>query len=77
MSVRCQIPLLAAPLLPLLPSIDSVNRLANMSDYIDFLKEVFSEFGAVSARRMFGGHGLYFDGLMFGLVTQDTLRDGQ
>jgi DNA transformation protein len=44
-----------------------------MSDYIDFLKEVFTEFGPVNARRMFGGHGLYFDGLMFGLVTQDTL----
>lgn len=44
-----------------------------MSDYIDFLKEVFAEFGPVNARRMFGGHGLYFDGLMFGLVSQDTL----
>ena len=44
-----------------------------MSDYIDFLKEVFAEFGPVYTRRMFGGHGLYFDGLMFGLITQDTL----
>ena len=44
-----------------------------MSDYIDFLKEVFATFGPVSSRRMFGGHGLYYDGLMFGLVTQETL----
>lgn len=44
-----------------------------MNDYIDFLKEVFALFGPVSSRSMFGGHGLYFDGLMFGLVVQDTL----
>lgn len=44
-----------------------------MSDYIEFLREVFADFGPVSTRRMFGGHGLYFDGLMFGLVAQDTL----
>lgn len=44
-----------------------------MSDYIDFLKEVFTQLGPVNSRRMFGGHGLYFDGLMFALVTQDTL----
>ena len=44
-----------------------------MSDYIDFLKEIFVLFGPVSSRRMFGGYGLYFDGLMFGLVTQDSL----
>tara|TARA_R110002167_G_scaffold29239_3_gene97743 strand:+ start:43895 stop:44236 length:342 start_codon:yes stop_codon:yes gene_type:complete len=44
-----------------------------MSDYIDFLKEVFATFGPVNSRRMFGGHGLYYDGLMFALVAQDTL----
>jgi len=44
-----------------------------MSDYIEFLKETFATFGPVNSRRMFGGHGLYFDGLMFGLVTQDML----
>lgn len=44
-----------------------------MSDYIDFLKEVFAVFGPVSSRHMFGGHGLYLDGLMFGLVAADTL----
>lgn len=44
-----------------------------MNDFVEFLKEVFSGFGPVSARRMFGGYGLYYDGLMFGLVAQDTL----
>ncbi|MDA0652962.1 MAG: TfoX/Sxy family protein [Proteobacteria bacterium] len=30
-------------------------------------------FGPVTARAMFGGYGLYLDGLMFGLIADDTL----
>jgi DNA transformation protein len=30
-------------------------------------------FGPVNARAMFGGYGLYLDGLMFGLIAYDTL----
>lgn len=44
-----------------------------MSEFVDYLKEVFEAFGPVQARRMFGGHGLFHDGLMFGLVADDTL----
>ena len=44
-----------------------------MSEYIDYLKEVFADFGPVGARRMFGGHGLYHEGLMFALVARDAL----
>lgn len=44
-----------------------------MSEYIDYLREVFADFGPVSARPMFGGHGLYHEGLMFGLVAQEAL----
>lgn len=44
-----------------------------MSEYLDYLRELFQEFGPVSARRMFGGHGIFFDGLMIGLVADDTL----
>ena len=35
----------------------------------DFIRDLFSEFGTVTVRRMFGGAGLFADGLMFGLVT--------
>lgn len=38
----------------------------------DHIRELFVVFGAVSVRRMFGGAGLYADGVMFGLVS-----DGQ
>ncbi len=44
-----------------------------MSEFIEYLKEVFEPFGSVQARRMFGGYGIYHDGLMFGLVTDETL----
>lgn len=44
-----------------------------MNEYVAYLEEVFERFGAVSARRMFGGYGIYHDGRMFGLVVDDTL----
>lgn len=44
-----------------------------MSEFVEYLKEVFREFGPISSRRMFGGHGVYFDGVMIGLVADDTL----
>lgn len=44
-----------------------------MSEFVDYLHEVFERFGAITARKMFGGYGLYHDGLMFGLVSNDML----
>lgn len=34
---------------------------------LDFLREVFRNVRGVTFRAMFGGHGIYADGLMFGL----------
>lgn len=48
-------------------------RVANSRDFLDFVLEQMSQFGPVSARRMFGGHGLYIDGLMFALIADDRL----
>jgi DNA transformation protein len=44
-----------------------------MSQFVQSLHEVFERMGRIEARRMFGGHGLYHDGRMFGLVANDTL----
>lgn len=44
-----------------------------MSEYTEFLQEVFEQFGPVSVRRMFGGYGIYFNGLMFGLVSDEKI----
>ena len=37
------------------------------------IKELFAEFGAVSVRRMFGGAGIFADGLMIGLVSDGVI----
>ncbi|WP_225587667.1 TfoX/Sxy family protein [Methylomonas fluvii] len=44
-----------------------------MSEFIAYLPEVFELFGTVNIRKMFGGYGVYHDGLMFALVADDTL----
>jgi len=44
-----------------------------MSEFVEYLKEVFQQFGAIRSRKMFGGHGIYRDDLMFGLIADDVL----
>lgn len=39
---------------------------------MNYLLELLAPFGNVSARAMFGGHGVYKDGLIFGLVIDDA-----
>ncbi len=43
------------------------------NDYIAYLLELLEPIGGVNAKRMFGGHGLFRDGLMFGLVADEVL----
>ncbi|WP_041523433.1 TfoX/Sxy family protein [Gilvimarinus agarilyticus] len=44
-----------------------------MSEFVEFLHEVFAPFGVITTQRMFGGFGVYHEGLMFALVADDTL----
>ena len=44
-----------------------------MTEFVDYLGEVFERFGPVKARKMFGGYGLYHDGVMFGLIADEVL----
>lgn len=44
-----------------------------MSEFVDYLHEVFEQFGRIQVRKMFGGYGIYHDGIMFGLIADDTL----
>ena len=39
----------------------------------DFIRDLFAPFGTVTVRRMFGGAGLFVDGLMFGLVFDGAI----
>src|SRR5258708_14389321 len=39
----------------------------------DFIRELFAPFRPVAVKRMFGGIGIYAEGLMFGLVFDDVI----
>ena len=41
-------------------------------EFIDYVIDQLSAWGDVSARKMFGGAGLYCDGVMFGLIADDV-----
>ena len=43
------------------------------AEFIEFLLESLAPVGSLSARRMFGGAGLYADGVMFGLIADDAV----
>ena len=39
----------------------------------DYLRDLFASFRPVTVRRMFGGAGLYADGVMFALVADGAI----
>lgn len=45
----------------------------SVSEFVRNLDDVFELFGAIEAKRMFGGYGIYHDGLMFALVAGEVL----
>lgn len=47
--------------------------MAVSSDYLDFVLEQLAPVGPLTSRRMFGGVGLYAQGLFFALIDDDTL----
>ncbi len=47
--------------------------MANSDDFVAHLMDMVSPPGAITPKRMFGGHGLFRDGVMVGLIADDTL----
>ncbi len=47
--------------------------MATDNSFIEHLRELLHPVAGVTIKRMFGGHGLFRGGLMFGLVADDTL----
>ena len=47
--------------------------LSTRNEFVDYVVELMSGWAPVTARRMFGGHGLYREGLMFALIADDRL----
>lgn len=43
------------------------------SDLIEHLQDALTPLGPVVVKRMFGGAGLFLDGLMFALISDDAL----
>lgn len=46
---------------------------AAYDEFVEFVVEMLQLFGAVTAKKMFGGYGLYKDGIMFALIADDAL----
>jgi DNA transformation protein len=40
---------------------------------LEFISDLFAQFGPVTVRRMFSGAGIFRDGLMFGLIVRDVI----
>ena len=47
--------------------------MAISQEYLDFIAEALEAFGPVDTRRMFGGAGLFREGLMFALIADEQL----
>ena len=47
--------------------------MSTSAEFLEFLAEQMADFGPVSVRRMFGGAGIFRDGLMFALVIGEVL----
>ena len=43
------------------------------SEFVEFIVDMLQRFGTVMAKPMFGGYGLYLNGVMFALISNDTL----
>ena len=40
----------------------------------DVIRDLFAEFGPIEVRRMFGGAGVFVDGLMIALIARDVIH---
>ncbi|GJM29329.1 MAG: hypothetical protein DHS20C17_19640 [Cyclobacteriaceae bacterium] len=48
--------------------------MAVSEDYLNYLKDQLSGFGEIEIKKMFGGLGFFKEGLMFGMVGNDSFR---
>jgi DNA transformation protein len=47
--------------------------MAPSASYLDYVKELFSPFGEIAIRKMFGGAGIYCDGAIFAISDEDDI----
>ena len=51
----------------------AVNVMTASDGFVEFLKDLLDGLGPIAVRRMFGGAGIFCDGVMFALILDDTL----
>ena len=42
-------------------------------EFVNYVVDLMQSIGPVTAKGMFGGHGIFLDGLMFGLIADNVL----
>ena len=47
--------------------------MAVSAEYLEYVRDQLGRLGAISVRQMFGGAGVYCDGLFFAIVVDDVL----
>jgi DNA transformation protein len=47
--------------------------MAVSKEFQDFIEEILAPMGGISIKRMFGGAGVFLDGMMFALIDDDQL----
>ena len=47
--------------------------MAPSTSYLDYIKDLFSPFGVITVRKMFGGAGVYCDGAIFAITDDDSI----
>ena len=47
--------------------------MAPSASFLDYVKDLFSPFGDITIRKMFGGAGIYCDGAIFALSDEDDI----
>src|SRR5712692_1905222 len=52
---------------------DGARRMVASAGFAEFLREQLAPLGRIAMRRMFGKTGMFCDGLMFGIVADNTL----
>src|SRR3954467_8553022 len=50
-----------------------MNAKKHHNEFVDHRRELLEQFGIITARRMFGGFGIYKDGVIFALIIDQEL----
>lgn len=43
------------------------------NNYVDYILDLLSPFGSITSRAMFGGHGIYKEKIIVGIIADDEL----